>query len=350
MMSVTHAILGVCGASLLLQTADPVVLGLSIIGSQIPDLDSSRSLVGQVFFPVSHWLEDRYPHRTITHCLLFNLCLVAIAWVLWYILNIPTPWAIALPLGHLLAIFSDTFTKQGVQLFYPLQAWCVCGMNPKRRMKTGGKAEYWVLGIAVLILFLNFNLLGSGGFRDVASRTLNLKDHSIKAYNANAATHATWLHVEGVWVEDRRPVNQDFFIVAENNGYLVTDGQGIYKVARDGDIIPTLTRLDIRNEQTTETFTQGFNDEPLGETLEAIAQRYSNSLVLVSGSVTIDFPDELPSSLPPEVQVYGTRVNLTYADLNQVLSILQDQWAIGQLDFKVFAPAPTFSSSPLERS
>lgn len=50
MMSVTHAIIGVCGTTLLLQTADPVVLGLAIIGSQIPDLDSSHSLVGQVFF------------------------------------------------------------------------------------------------------------------------------------------------------------------------------------------------------------------------------------------------------------------------------------------------------------
>ncbi|ANV87115.1 hypothetical protein [Picosynechococcus sp. PCC 7117] len=99
-----------------------------------------------------------------------------------------------------------------------------------------------------------------------------------------------------------------------------------------------------------QTFTQGFNDEPLGESLEAIAQRYSNSLVLVSGSITIDFPDELPSSLPPEVQVYGTRVTLVYADLNQAISILQDQWAIGQLDFKVFILVPTFLNSALSYS
>ncbi|WP_099240902.1 hypothetical protein [Synechococcus sp. BDU 130192] len=111
-------------------------------------------------------------------------------------------------------------------------------------------------------------------------------------------------------------------------------------MVENGDIIPTLVRLDIRDEQTTKTFTQGFNDEPLGEGLGAIAQRYPNSLILVSGSVIIDFPDELPSSLPPEVQVYGTRITLAYADLNQALSILQDQWAIGQLDFKTFSPAP----------
>ncbi|ANV85749.1 hypothetical protein AWQ21_14540 (plasmid) [Picosynechococcus sp. PCC 7003] len=342
MMSVTHAIIGVCGTTLLLQTADPVVLGLAIIGSQIPDLDSSHSLVGQVFFPVSHWLEDRYPHRTITHCLLFNAVLSAIAGALWYFLGIPTPWAIALPLGHFLAIFSDTFTKQGVQLFYPLQAWCVCGMNPKRRMKTGGKAEYWVLGIAVLILFLNLNLLGNGGFRDVASRTLNLKDHSIREYNAKAATNATWLHVEGVWASDRRPVNQTFFIVAEDGGYIVTDGQGVYKVGETGDILPTLVRLDIGDEQTVETFTQGFNDEPLDEVLREISQRYPNGLVLISGNVAIDFPEELPGSLPQPLTPYGDRIAFNYADTNQVIPVLEGQWAIGQLEFKVFTPAPTF--------
>ncbi|WP_152550979.1 hypothetical protein [Picosynechococcus sp. NKBG042902] len=56
----------------------------------------------------------------------------------------------------------------------------------------------------------------------------------------------------------------------------------------------------VYRKPVNQTFTQGFNDEPLGESLEAIAQRYPNSLVLVSGSVTIGFPDELPSSLPPE--------------------------------------------------
>ncbi|HEY9767002.1 MAG TPA: hypothetical protein V6C71_00665 [Coleofasciculaceae cyanobacterium] len=56
--------------------------------------------------------------------------------------------AIALRLGHLLSCFSDTFTKQGVQLFYPCPAWAISVSNPRRRLKTGGAGELWVLGIA----------------------------------------------------------------------------------------------------------------------------------------------------------------------------------------------------------
>lgn len=44
--------------------------------------------------------------------------------------------AISLPLGHLLACFSDCFTKQGVQLFYPMPVWAVSVANPRRRLIT----------------------------------------------------------------------------------------------------------------------------------------------------------------------------------------------------------------------
>ncbi|QCS48097.1 hypothetical protein FEK30_00815 (plasmid) [Picosynechococcus sp. PCC 11901] len=176
----------------------------------------------------------------------------------------------------------------------------------------------------------------------MASRTLNLKDHSIKAYNANRPVCHLAPYIRSL-AGDRRPVNQEFFIVAEDNGYLVTDGQGIYKVAENGDILPTLVRLDIRDEQTTETFSRNFNDEPLADALGEIQRQHPNSLILVSGNITIDFPDELPSTIPETMRVYGSQLALTYADIKAVVPTLADQWIVGQLDFKVFTPAPTFS-------
>ena len=56
--------------------------------------------------------------------------------------------AAVLPFRHLVAYVSDTLTKKGVQLFYPAQFWAVAGSNPRRRLKTGGADEYWVLAIA----------------------------------------------------------------------------------------------------------------------------------------------------------------------------------------------------------
>jgi inner membrane protein len=45
-------------------------LGLAVIGSQLPDLDTTTSTIGKIFFPISSWIEDRFPHRSVTHCLL----------------------------------------------------------------------------------------------------------------------------------------------------------------------------------------------------------------------------------------------------------------------------------------
>ena len=150
MMAVTHAAIAAAGTSLILGTAAPLPLGLAILGSQLPDLDTTTSTIGKIFFPISSWIEDRFPHRSITHSLLATAAITALSLgVNYFWLHGSLKAAIALPLGHLLACFSDTFTKQGVQLFYPEPVWAISVSNPRRRLKTGGAGELWVLGIAV---------------------------------------------------------------------------------------------------------------------------------------------------------------------------------------------------------
>ncbi len=41
MMSVTHCAIAAAGTSLILGTANPLALGLAIIGPQLPDLDTT---------------------------------------------------------------------------------------------------------------------------------------------------------------------------------------------------------------------------------------------------------------------------------------------------------------------
>ena len=62
-----------------LGTNNPVALGLALLGSQLPDLDTTTSTIGQICFPLSNWLEDNFPHRSITHSLLATVTLAAIA-------------------------------------------------------------------------------------------------------------------------------------------------------------------------------------------------------------------------------------------------------------------------------
>ena len=70
MMSVTHCAIAAAGTSLILGTGQPLPLGLAILGSQLPDIDTTTSTIGKIFFPVSSWIEDRFPHRSVTHSLL----------------------------------------------------------------------------------------------------------------------------------------------------------------------------------------------------------------------------------------------------------------------------------------
>ena len=136
-MSITHCSIAAAGTSLILGTADPLPLGLAVIGSQLPDLDTTTSTIGKIFFPISSWIEDRFPHRTITHSLLATAAIATVSLgVNYFWLHGDIKTAIALPLGPLLACFSDTFTKQGVQLFYPEPVWAVSVSNPRRRLKT----------------------------------------------------------------------------------------------------------------------------------------------------------------------------------------------------------------------
>ena len=44
-MSITHALIAAAGTSLILATADPMALGLAVLGSQLPDIDTTTPLV-----------------------------------------------------------------------------------------------------------------------------------------------------------------------------------------------------------------------------------------------------------------------------------------------------------------
>ena len=67
MMAITHAAIAAAGTSLILGTANPIPLGLAILGSQLPDIDTTTSAIGQICFSISNWYENRCPHRTVTH-------------------------------------------------------------------------------------------------------------------------------------------------------------------------------------------------------------------------------------------------------------------------------------------
>jgi inner membrane protein len=342
MMSITHSAIALSGTSLILGTASPLALGLAIIGSQLPDLDTTTSTVGKIFFPISSWIEDRFPHRSITHCLLATAAIAIVSIGIGYFLgDIKT--AIALPLGHLLSCFSDTFTKQGVQLFYPEPVWAISVSNPRRRLKTGGAGELWVLGIAIALLCFGIYLANGGGITQKVSQNLGLKDGVVELYNQNAASHNVYANITGYWASDRTSADGKYLIIGnEGNEFIVSDEKGVYKTGEQ--IITSKVSTVVGEAAKTEIKNISFDDEEAIAKLEELQQTYPGAEIYLTGELTVDFPEDVKIAVEPNqmvtAELVGSSLKFNYCGLGNAIAYLKEQYAIGAVEVKVVQTKP----------
>lgn len=332
MMAITHAAIACAGVSLLLGTADPLPLALAVLGSQIPDIDTTTSVIGQVFYPVSNWIEDRFPHRSVTHSLLATAVIAAVALPVGFALG-DVRAAAAVPVGHLLSCFSDCFTRQGVQLFWPDPAWAISVSNPRRRLVTGGPGEYWVLSVAVALLVLGCWMANSGGITGQVNQSLGLRDAAIATYNSHADRNV-YAKVTGVWADDRSRADGRYLVLGTaGSEFIITDGQSVYQTGK-GLVVDKLT-TEVGEASSRQTQTLTFSDEEPGAKLQPLAAAYANQQVLLSGALSVDYPEGI--TLPPAGRglptavLSGESLELTYHPLNLALTELHDQWVTGQL-------------------
>lgn len=345
-MAITHCAIAAAGTSLILGTAEPLPLGLAILGSQIPDIDTTTSTIGKIFYPISSWIEDRFLHRSITHSLLATAAIAIVSLLGGYFLLEQTFALIALPLGHLLACFSDTFTKQGVQLFYPEPVWAISVSNPRRRLKTGGAGELWVLGIAIALLTLGIYLANGGGITQKVSQNLGLRDGIVRIYNQNASTNKVYARITGYWTSDRTIADGKYLIIGnEGNEFIVTDGQGVYKTGEQ--IITSKVTTEVGEAATTEIRNLTFNDEDAVEPLLELQQNYPNSDVFISGNLTVDFPEDIQIPFTKNshatASLNGTTLKLSYCPMSKAIALLREQYAVGSIEIKIY-------SKPLQSS
>lgn len=343
-MAITHSLIAAAGVCLLLSSANPLILGLAVLGSQLPDLDTSTSLIGQLCFPISHWIEDRYPHRSITHSLMATGAIALISLLLnhFFLLG-DIKVALALPLGHLLSCFSDCFTKQGVQLFWPDPAWAISVSNPNRRIRTGSPAEYWVLVVATTALVLGIWIATGGGAVQKVSQQLGLKDGILAVYNQNAATHQVWAEIKGVHSSDRSTADGRYFILGTaGSEFIVTDGDGIYKT--NDQIIPSKLNTDVGEAAQTKITTLTLNDEDALPPLQQLQGIYPNGAIYLTGTITIDFPEDIRiiENLKEyeTLKLSGTSITFNYCPIEKAIAALKDQYGNGTLTAKIISPKP----------
>ncbi|MDJ0901576.1 MAG: metal-dependent hydrolase [Xenococcus sp. MO_188.B8] len=344
MLSITHAAIAVSAASLTfgLGTDNSLALGLALLGSQLPDLDTTTSTIGQICFPLSNWLEDNFPHRSITHSLLATVTIAAIALPIGYYYNHLITAAV-LPFGHLVACFSDTFTKKGVQIFYPVQFWAVAGSNPRRRLKTGGAGEYWVLAIAITILIFSIWINNNGGIFQNLGQNLSLSDAVVKVYNENAETNHVYAEIQGFWESDRSSADGKYLILStKGKEFIVTDGEAVYKTG--AQIITSKVKTVIGGPSENIIKTLSFDDEQATDKLNEIKEEYPANLIVVSGELAIDLPDKIDEFTKPNTMktfdISSNKVTFNNCLLNEVIAVLDGQYAIGSIEVTVINPVP----------
>jgi len=67
MLGISHLLISGTAASLLLQTADPVLIAVGAIAGLLPDIDVSTSPAGKVFPWISGYFQETMPHTSMTH-------------------------------------------------------------------------------------------------------------------------------------------------------------------------------------------------------------------------------------------------------------------------------------------
>jgi inner membrane protein len=247
MMSLTHAVFAVTASSLTLGTASPWVLMVAVVGSQLPDCDTSTSYPGRVLRPISTRLEAKYPHRTITHSFLATgiLALFSLPLGLFGL-----PWA-GLVAGYFFGWFADVFTKSGVPAFWPNRARLVIPGNPRLRLSTGSPAEWVVLGVCLVLLIISINIHSQGGLLRTFNLWMGIPSGAVELVNQDQDRFMLIAQVDGINSLSQQRVEGTYQVIrALSSSDLLLEQEGkLYRAGGGIDAQIRLSRIFIRRGQ-----------------------------------------------------------------------------------------------------
>ncbi|AFZ61348.1 metal-dependent hydrolase [Anabaena cylindrica FACHB-243] len=342
MLGISHLLISGTAASLLLGSADPVIIAVGAMGGLLPDIDISTSPAGRLFPWISGYFESTMPHRSCTHSLVATAVVAIASFGISIFLPKLLPVASALTIGYTFGWFADCFTRGGVEMFWPSPVRCVCPGNRNLRLKTGSNAEYFILCILIAIALSSFSINSRGGVLTQFNRLIASSSGVQHIYNESGATHKIIANIKGVRAGDRSQINGQFHIIqSQGNGFIVSEPNTgkLYKAATDPDsqiIIQEIT-ADVGKPAIT-TIESIFLDD---ESIEGAIAKYkrAGSTVFISGQLSVDDLDT--SSIPrdpyqfPSIQATSSSITLEAAPLQAVSKFLGDEYATGQIQIKI---------------
>jgi inner membrane protein len=343
MLWVSHLLISGTATSLLLGTASPTIITIGAIAGLLPDIDVSTSVVGRAFPWVSNFFERRMPHRSCTHSLVATAIVSLSFYALVLLrgdrfLNLHS----AVTIGYFFGWFADCFTRGGVEMFWPASSIrCVCPGNRNLRLRTGSKAEYFVLFALIVIALFTFNLNSSGGILTNFNRLIASESGVQQIFNEKGSTHLIKANIKGVRTSDRSIVKDKYLIIQSlESGFLVQSPDGkIYQASTNSDaqILISEITADIGKPAITNIEALTLDDEPIGQALAPFNR--TGARVFISGSLSVEDFDT--STLPrdpyqfPYLKATSNSITLEAAPLEIVQTSLMEEFATGQLQIRI---------------
>ncbi|WP_027401573.1 metal-dependent hydrolase [Aphanizomenon flos-aquae] len=341
MLGISHLLISGTASSLLLQTADPVLIAVGAIGGLLPDVDVSTSPAGKVFPWISGYFQETMPHRSMTHSIVASAVIAIASYGTAVFIPQFIPIASALTIGYTFGWFADCFTRGGVEMFWPSSVRCVCPGNRNLRLKTGSNAEYFVLCILVAIALSAFSINSKGGILTQFNRLIASTSGVQGVYNSSGSTHKIVANIKGVRAGDRSKVDGQFQIIQPNGtGFIVLEPKTnkLYKAATDPDsqiVIEQIT-ADISTPAITTIESVFVEDQVIGEAISKFNR--TNTNVFISGDLSVEDFDT--SVLPRDpyqfkfIDASPSNIKLEAAPLKTVMKFLGDEFASGSLQIR----------------
>ena len=341
MLGISHLLISGTASSLLLQTADPVLIAVGAIGGLLPDVDVSTSPAGKVFPWISGYFQETMPHRSMTHSIVASAVIAIASYGTAIFIPQFIPIASALTIGYTFGWFADCFTRGGVEMFWPSPVRCVCPGNRNLRLKTGSNAEYFILCILIAIALSAFSINSKGGILTQFNRLIASTSGVQGVYNASGSTHKIIANIKGVRAGDRSKVDGQFQIIQPNGtGFIVLEPKTnkLYKAATEPDsqiVIEQIT-ADVSTPAITTIESVFVEDQVIGEAIAKFNR--TNTNVFISSDLSVEDFDT--SVLPRDpyqfkfIDASPSNIKLEAAPLKVVMKFLGDEFASGSLQVR----------------
>lgn len=162
--------------------SSPALVGVTLLGCVISDIDHPSSTVGRLLKPISVYLNDRYGHRTITHSLIFLVVLYMVSNLTNYFLQVEG-LAFIFTLSIFVHIVLDMMTISGVEFLYPFsKTLFVLPENPSYRFSNQDRSSQLVILAVFLISGIFMRPLMEDGFWTSYNRLFGTMKHLQSEY------------------------------------------------------------------------------------------------------------------------------------------------------------------------